>query len=68
MKTRIHTDTWILRTMIVLGSILAASVAAILTLILVDGQTPGLLIILGTVAGAGLTELSISTLNEDLFT
>ena len=68
MKTRIHTDTWILRTMIVLGSILAASVAAILTLILVDGQTPGLLIILGTVAGAGLTELSISPLNEDLFT
>lgn len=67
MKTRIQTDTWIYRTVIVLGSTLAATVAGSFALLLMGQPTSELLIALGSVAGAGLVKLLISPLNRGLF-
>ena len=67
MNTRMQTDAWIYRTIIVLGSIYAVSVVGIITLAIMGQPMPEILIALGLVAGAGLVKLLASPLNRGLF-
>ena len=66
MNTRMQTDTWISRIVIVLGLILIASLAGILILVITGQALPEILISLGVVATGGLIRLWISPLNRKL--
>jgi hypothetical protein len=66
MNTRIQTDTWISRIVIVLGLILIASLVGILILVITGQALPQILIALGVVATGGLIRLWISPLNQKL--
>ena len=67
MKTYIQTDSWVYITFVVLGTILLASVAGILFLIVIWHSISEILVALSIVAGAGLAKLSISPLTRGLF-
>lgn len=67
MKTYIQTDSWVYITFVVLGTILLASVAGILFLIVMWHSISEILVALSIVAGAGLAKLSISPLTRGLF-
>lgn len=62
MNTGLQTDTWISRAAIVLGLILATSVAGILILRMADQPMAEILVALGFVAAGGLIRLLISPL------
>jgi hypothetical protein len=66
MNTRLQTDAWISRTVIVLGLILVASVAGILILMITGHPLPEILVALGFVATGGLIRLLISPLTPRL--
>jgi hypothetical protein len=66
MNTRIQTDAWISRTVIVLAWILMASVAGFLVLLRMGQPMPEILLALGSVAAGGLIRLWISPLNQKL--
>jgi len=64
MNTRIQTDAWISRAVIVLGLILVASLSGILILMLIGQPLPEILAALGFIAAGGLVRLLISPLNQ----
>lgn len=64
MNTCMRPDAWISRAVTVLRVILAAIVAGILILRLVDRPVPEILIALGFIATGGLFRLAISPLNQ----
>jgi hypothetical protein len=66
MNTRIHTDIWISRIVLVLGLILAASVAGVLILMITNQSSSEIFVALGFVAIGGLSRLLISPLNSGL--
>jgi hypothetical protein len=66
MNNEIQTDTWISRTVIVLGLILLASMAGILILMTAGQPMPEILVALGFIATGGLIMLWISPLNQKL--
>jgi hypothetical protein len=66
MNTRMQTNAWISRAVIVLGLILVASVAGILILVITGHPMPEILVVLGSVATGGLIRLLISPLNQEL--
>jgi hypothetical protein len=66
MNSRIQTDAWISRTVIVLGLILTASVVGILILMITGQAIPEILVALGSVMAGGLSRLLISPLNQSL--
>ena len=66
MNTRIQTDIWISRIVLVLGLILAASVAGILILMITNQSSSEIFVALGFVAIGGLSRLLISPLNSGL--
>jgi len=67
MKDRIQTDVWICNTAIVLGFIMVSSIAGILLQMLMKHTISEVLVIVGMVAGAGLTKLFISPLSVWLY-
>ena len=66
MNTRLQTDTWVSRTVIVLGLILVGSVAGILILMITGQPLPEILVALGFVATGGLIRVLISPLTSKL--
>ena len=66
MNTRIQTDIWISRIVLVLGLILAASVAGVLILMITNQSSSEIFVALGFVAIGGLSRLLISPLNSGL--
>lgn len=66
MNTRIQTDTWIARTVLVLGLILVASLAGILIMMTTGHPLPEILAALGFVATGGLIRVLISPLTSKL--
>jgi xanthine/uracil permease len=66
MKHRIQSDTWIFRTILVLGVLLMMSFIAVITSLVMGQSMPKLLAALGVVAIAGLIQLLISPLNQHL--
>ena len=66
MNTRMQTDAWISRAVIVLSLILMASVVGILILVITGLPIPEILVALGSVAAGGLIRLWISPLNRKL--
>ena len=64
MNACMQPDTWISRAITVLRVILAAIVAGMLILRLVDRPLPEILIALGFIVTGGLARLSISPLNQ----
>jgi hypothetical protein len=66
MKTHLQTDVWIQHIAIVLGIILAASIAEILILTFTQHAIPEILTTLGWLAVAGLARLLISPLIRGL--
>lgn len=66
MNTHTKTDAWIYYLVIVLGLTVAASVVGSIMLLLLGRSIPNLLLVFGTVAGAGLVKLLISPLNREL--
>ena len=67
MNTQMKTNPWIYHLVIVLGLTVAASVVGSIMLLLLGRPIPNLLLVFGTVAGAGLIKLLISPLNRELF-
>jgi hypothetical protein len=59
MKTHMQTDIWIYRTVVVLSSIVATSVAGTVILMILDQPMPELLFALGSVAVGGLARLLV---------
>jgi hypothetical protein len=68
MKTRMQTDVWIYRIVIVLGVIAVISIAGEIVLTLMGWPMPEILFALGAVAVAGLIRLLISPLNRGCVT
>lgn len=66
MNTRMQKQSWISRTLAVLGLIVVASVAGIVILMITGQPVPGLIVTLGAVAAGGLVKLWISPLNREL--
>ena len=66
MNTRMQTDGWISRLVIVLGLILMVSVAAILTLRITGQPLSELLVAVSVISAGGLSRLWISPLNSGL--
>ena len=66
MKHRIQSDTWIFRTILALGVLLAMSAFVIIAILMMGQSMPKLPAALGVVAIAGLIQLLISPLNRDL--
>ncbi len=64
MSTRVQTDTWISRTVILLGLIFVASVTRSLILMITSQPVPEILAALAFVATGGLIRLLISPLNQ----
>lgn len=67
MRIHAQKDTWISRAVIVLGLILAASLAGILILVTTTHVLPEIFAALGFVAAGGLIRLLVSPLNQELF-
>ena len=66
MNTRIQTDIWIFRIVLVLGLILVASAAGVLILMITNQSSFEIFVALGLVAIGGLSRLLISPLNSGL--
>jgi len=67
MNTRMKTDRWIYYLIIVLGITGVMSAIGTIILTIMGQPLSKLLIVLGSVAIAGLVRLLISPLNQDLF-
>ncbi len=67
MNARMQAHSWIYRTTIALGCILAGSVAGMIVLMFLHRPLPDLLAGIGLVAIGGLSRLWISPLNQRLF-
>ena len=65
MNTRIQTNTWIYRTVIVLGSIVLTSAVGSILLTMMAQPLVEIPVALGSVAAAGLLRLLISPLMLD---
>jgi hypothetical protein len=57
MNTRMQTDAWIYRTIIVLGYVVTGSVVGILIITILHQSLPEILLALGSVALGGLVRL-----------
>jgi hypothetical protein len=66
MNTRLHTDTWMYRVVIVLGLIAIVSVAGILTFRVTYQPVSELLVAVSVISAGGLSRLLISPLNSGL--
>ena len=66
MKLRVLTNTWISRTILVLGITLVISILLIIATLWMGRSMPEFLAALGVIAIAGLVRLLISPLNRDL--
>ena len=67
MNTRIQTDLWISRIVLVLCLILVVSVVGILILRIMGQPLPEILVALGFIATGGLIRLLVSPLNQTLW-
>lgn len=59
MNTRMETDAWMYRIALVLALLLAASLAGILVLTIMDQPVPELFFVVGLVAASGLARMLI---------
>jgi hypothetical protein len=66
MNSPMKTDFWIYHLVLVLDFTLTASVVGSIILLILGQPVPGVLLAVGTVAGAGLVKLLISPLNREL--